>query len=100
MKRQFRSVDPELLTEFERQLVSTLKISGADNHELRDAACRLVEDLKAAGYPIEHVIIEMHEISMRAGASRNSYDWGDPKLTPADALVDRLITLCIERYYQ
>jgi hypothetical protein len=71
-----------------------------DNEALHDEVCAVVDQLKAAGWPPERVIVAVKRIGDDAGLrpSRAVLN-AKGRMTPDDALIVRMIQWCIERYY-
>src|SRR5947209_631295 len=68
---------------------------------LHEGVCAVVDDLKAAGWPPERVIIAVKQIAEDAGLS----PWRDlPSIQPPfkerDALLIHMVRWCTERYYR
>ena len=67
---------------------------------LRDAVWSYVDDARGRGEPPERVIVDIKELAHRAGvfSSRVSVLTGRPQ-SSADAVMQRAVTWCIQRYY-
>ena len=80
----------------------TLSTSEYDvsDKELRDEVCRVVDDLKAAGWPPERALIAMKEIALEAGLTQTKDVLRrDRELCARDALLAKVVRWTIECYY-
>ena len=68
---------------------------------LRDEVCSVVEDLKAAGWPPERVIVAMKELARDAGLrpSPSVLSLRERELAARDALMVKIVRWVIECYF-
>jgi hypothetical protein len=68
---------------------------------LYEKVCAVVDELKAAGWPPERVIVAVKRIADEAGVrpSKNVLSRG-ADITDDDALIVQMVKWCIERYYR
>ncbi|MFL5615696.1 MAG: hypothetical protein ACJ796_18665 [Gemmatimonadaceae bacterium] len=80
--------------------LATSAYRGSDK-ELRDQVCLVVEDLKAAGWPPERVIVAIKEIAMDAGlrATQRVLSLRDRELAGRDELMVKIVRWVIECYF-
>ena len=65
--------------------------------ELRTAVCDYVHDMRVRGVPPESAVISIKEVVRRSMTGQTpTHD----SRRDADALVERVVTLCIEEYYR
>ena len=68
---------------------------------LRAQVRAVVDDLRALGWPAERIIIAVKEIAAEAGLRPSPHFTNpSPSATDQDDLLSRLVSWCIERYYQ
>jgi hypothetical protein len=72
-----------------------------DNQELRARVCAVVDELKAADWPPERVIVAVKQVADDAGlhSSRRLLSATDP-LTERDAALVHMVRWSIEHYYR
>ncbi len=92
-------IDPEKLKVFKARLTAADKLPAQFPDSLKEAVCDIVDDLKAAGKKPEEVIIVVRRLCLGAGLSSGQYISG-PNNRAVQSLVDKIISACIERYYQ
>jgi len=91
-------INPEKLSKFRTELVAAQAAPGTFPESLRQAACDIVDDLKANGKRPEEVIIEIRKLCLEAGVSTNQYSSGQTN-RGVSGLVDKIISSCIDHYY-
>lgn len=91
--------NPEKLARFRSELAAAGKFPSNYPDSLREAVCDIVDDMKAAGKRPEEVIIEMRQICLDAGITSAQYTSGQNS-RGVYGLVDKIISSCIERYYE
>jgi hypothetical protein len=79
----------------------TTSADSVSDEQLREQVCAVVDDLKAAGWPPERAIVALKEIAMEAGLmqTRNVLSLKNRELDARDALLVKVVRLCIECYY-
>jgi hypothetical protein len=92
------SIDPEKIERFQAELVAVRSDPTGFPDSLKEAACDIVDQLKANGKQPEEVIIEIRQLCLDAGVSTNHYSSGQTN-RGIPGLVDKIISSCIERYY-
>ncbi len=92
-------IDPQKLSSFRAELNRALEHPAAFPDSLRESAWAIVDDMKASARMPEEVIIEIRRICSEAGLGDNAHAAGALNRGAHD-LVDRLISSCIEHYYQ
>ena len=75
--------------------------TGMKESALRAQVRAVVDDLRALGWPAERIIIAVKEIASEAGL-RPSPNFTNPSASATDHedLLSRIVSWCIERYYQ
>ena len=92
-------IDPEKLARFQTELAAAGKVPSSFPDSLKDAVCDIVDDMKANGKMPEEVIIEIRQVCLDAGMVSGQYTSGQNS-RGIHGLVDKIISTCIERYYQ
>jgi hypothetical protein len=91
-------VDPQKVERFQSELVAVRNQPATFPESLKEAACDIVDDLKAKGKQPEEVIIEMRQLCLESGFSTNQYSSGQAN-RGLSGLVDKIISICIDHYY-
>ncbi len=92
-------IDPEKLKRFKSELAAAKNLPGQFSDSLKEAACEIVDDMRAAGKKPEEVIIQVRRICLGTGLSSSQYISGQNSWA-VQSLVDKIISSCIERYYR
>ena len=75
--------------------------TGMKESVLRGEVRAVVDDLRALGWPAERIIIAVKEIAAEAGLRPSPhFTKVSASLTDQDDLLARIVSWCIERYYQ
>src|SRR5438270_2899584 len=72
----------------------------AQSEELRQRVCAMVDELKAAGWPPERVIVAAKQVSEDAGICTTlCVPSGITPMTQQDVAIANVVSWCIQRYY-
>ena len=92
-------VDPEILSAFKEELSKAQADSPSVPKGLDAAICAMVDQLKERGFAAEQLIVFIRHACLNVGLSSQLYRSGEWNEKAARNLVDKLVTLCITRYY-
>lgn len=72
----------------------------SDTRSLHDEVCAVVDELKAAGWPPERVLVAVKQIADEAGLRPSAAVLSASRpLTDRDTKLVQIVQWCIERYY-
>jgi hypothetical protein len=73
----------------------------ADDQRVQDAVCDLVDVLKAAGWPVEAIIVLVKQTAADVGLTARGHGViSTARPTPAKQVLEDAVRLCIEHYYK